>query len=225
MRKRVSYLNERNSNHKYIKHFNPDISVLDTECRDYFDFNAGEGNENFNDFLMYEADKYRLDGNGVTYGVWNVLEEKDKENSRDIVAYFTLSANAIPYIDRIMIDESEILMSGEKFDEENWGISVLEIKMFAVDDNYQDGFYTFEEQALPIAVWCLYAIINYANTLLSSVLGFKALFLHSVPEAEKFYLRNGFREMRVNMHPFACIDSEMRPMWLPLRDIHMNYEK
>ena len=52
MRKRVSYLNEKNSNHKYIKHFNPDISVLDKECRDLFEFNAGEGNENFNDFLF-----------------------------------------------------------------------------------------------------------------------------------------------------------------------------
>lgn len=218
-------MNEKNSNHKFIKHFNPDISVLNTECWDFFDFNAGAGNENFNDFLTKDADKYRVDGNGVTYVIWNVSEEENKENSRDIVAYFTLSSNAIPYIDRIRIDENERLTSDERFDEENWGIPVLEIKMFAVDDKYQDRFYVYEEQALPIAVWCLYAIINYASELLKYVLGFKALFLHSVPEAEKFYLRNGFQDMRLNMQPFACIDSEMRPMWLPLRDIHMNYEK
>lgn len=61
-------------------------------------------------------------------------------------------------------------------------------------------------------------------TMLNFVLGFKALFLHSVPDAELFYLKNGFQDMRINMQPFANVDSDMRPMWLPLKDIHMNYE-
>lgn len=78
---------------------------------------------------------------------------------------------------------------------------------------------------LPIAAWCLLAIVNYANKLLDTVLGFKALFLHSVPEAETFYIKNGFQDMRINMHPFVCIDSDMRSMWMPLRNIHINYEK
>lgn len=108
-------MKEKNNEHQYIKKFYPDISVLNTDCRDFlFSFDAGIGNENFNDFLQNEAD---------------------------------------------------------------------------------------------------------------SVLGFKALFLHSVPQAETFYLKNGFRDMKINMQPFASVDSDMRPMWLPLKNVHMNYEK
>lgn len=185
---------EKNSRHQYINEFNPDITVLDTDYReDLTDFDAGIGNENFNVFLK-----------------------------KDVVAYFTLAANAIPYIDRIKY-EKETSESGE-YDEENWGVPVLEIRMFAVNDKYQDVFYTYEERELPVAAWCLLAIVNYANYMLNFVLGFKALFLHSVPDAELFYLKNGFQDMRINMQPFANVDSDMRPMWLPLKDIHMNYE-
>jgi len=214
-------LDKRNNKHKFVECFQPDISVLDTECRDFFSFDAGMGNENFNEFLKEDAEEYRLAGNGVTYIVWNIIDEKNK----DIVAFFTVSANAIPYIDRIRIEEDEAEIYEEQFDEENWGIPVLEIKMFAVDYRYQDVFYVYEEQELPIAVWCLYAIIQYATQLLHSVLGFKALFLHSVPDAEQFYLKNGFQNMKVNMQPFACVDSDMKPVWLPLKDIHMNYDE
>lgn len=193
-RKRGDYLLEKNSRHQYINEFNPDITVLDTDYReDLTDFDAGIGNENFNVFLK-----------------------------KDVVAYFTLAANAIPYIDRIKY-EKETSESGE-YDEENWGVPVLEIRMFAVNDKYQDVFYTYEERELPVAAWCLLAIVNYANYMLNFVLGFKALFLHSVPDAELFYLKNGFQDMRINMQPFANVDSDMRPMWLPLKDIHMNYE-
>ena len=132
-RKRGDYLLEKNSRHQYINEFNPDITVLDTDYReDLTDFDAGIGNENFNVFLK-----------------------------KDIVAYFTLSANAIPYIDRIKYkNETNEL---EEYDEENWGVPVLEIKMFAVNDKYQDVFYTYEERELPVAAWCLLAVVNYAN--------------------------------------------------------------
>ena len=219
-------MKEKNNNHQYIEKFYPDISVLNTDCRDFlFSFNAGTGNENFNEFLQSEAEEYRLNGNGVTYVIWNTLYNDDMQITKEIVGYFTLSSNAIPYIDRIRLDENEIVENGDEFDEENWGIPVLEIKMFAVNDKYQDVFYNYEEEELPIAAWCLFAIINYAKLLLDSVLGFKALFLHSVPQAESFYLKNGFRDMKINMQPFASVDSDMRPMWLPLKNVHMNYEK
>ena len=219
-------MDKKNNIHKYVNTFNPDISVMNTECRDYlFDFHAGIGNENFNDFLKKEADEYRTNGNGVTYIIWNNTYDNDTEETKDIVAYFTLSANAIPYIDRIKLDEDEIAECGMKYDEQTWGIPVLEIKMFAVNNKYQDVFYMHNGQALPIAAWCLLAIINYAKLLLDTVLGFKALFLHSISEAEQFYLKNGFQDMTHNMLPFASIDSDMRPMWLPLKNIHMNYDK
>ena len=212
-RKRGDYLLEKNSRHQYINEFNPDITVLDTDYReDLTDFDAGIGNENFNVFLKKDVDEYRNEGNGVTYIIWNITYDEIIGETKDIVAYFTLAANAIPYIDRIKY-EKETSESGE-YDEENWGVPVLEIRMFAVNDKYQDV----------LAAWCLLAIVNYANYMLNFVLGFKALFLHSVPDAELFYLKNGFQDMRINMQPFANVDSDMRPMWLPLKDIHMNYE-
>lgn len=199
---------------------------MNIDCRDYlFDFHAGIGNENFNDFLKKEANEYRTNGNGVTYIIWNNTYDNEAKEAKDIVAYFTLSANAIPYIDRIKLDEDEIATCGMKYDEQTWGIPVLEIKMFAVNNKYQDVFYMHRGQALPIAAWCLLAIINYAKLMLDTVLGFKALFLHSILEAEQFYLKNGFQDVTYNMLPFTSIDSDMRPMWLPLKNIHMNYEK
>lgn len=207
---------------EYITNFDPYISVLNPECRKFLtDFNAGAGNENFNEFLKDDADEYRLDGNGVTYVIWNKLNSVDKE----VVGYFTLSANAIPYIDRIRLDENEVREMHKEFDEQNWGIPVVEIKMFAVQEKYQDLFYVLKHQELPISAWCLLAIIKYAENLLESVIGFKALFLHSVPEAESFYAQNGFQDMKMNMHPFASVDSDMRQMWMPLKKIHMNYDK
>jgi len=224
-RKRVGYLNKRNNNHKFINEFNPDISVFNTDCRDYLlSFNAGEGYENFNDFLISEAEEYCVSGEGVTYIIWNYRNESDS-NEKEVVAYFTLSANAIPYIDRIRLDEKEALELGKEFDEENWGITVIEIKMFAVNDKYQDLFYIYDGDELPVSAWCLRAIVNYTNELNESVLAFKALFLHSVPDAEEFYLKNGFQDMKVNMYPFCSIDSDMKPMWMPLKNIYMNYDK
>lgn len=210
----------------YITQFNPHITALSTKYRDLLHgFNAGVGNENFNVFLNEDAEEYRTDGNGVTYIIWNITYDENDKSLRDIVAYFTLSANAIPYTDRIKLDAEDVKTFQKEFDEENWGVPVLEIKMFAVNDKYQDMFYVRDGKELPIAAWCLLIIIRYAGELPESVLGFKALYLQSVPEAEKFYFKNGFQDMRINMHPFKNIDSDMRSMWLPLKKVHMNYEK
>ena len=69
------------------------------------------------------------------------------------------------------------------------------------------------------------SIIDFAYSLLNEVIGFKALFLHSLPEAEKFYKENGFNAMEINMQPLHCIDSEYKAMYLALKEVHMNYEK
>ena len=68
-------------------------------------------------------------------------------------------------------------------------------------------------------------IINFAYSLLDGVLGFKALFLHSLPEAEKFYIANGFNPVEVNMQPLHCIDSEYKAMYLALKEVHINYDE
>lgn len=215
-----------NLNRKHVESFNPDISVLSSEYRDYLrSFNAGRGFEQFNDFLAEDAFKECENGDGVTHIIWNVSQNEDGEEKREIVAYYTLESNAIPYTDRIRLDEDEAITLGKEFDEEVCGISVLEIKMFAVHEKYQDMFYEFEGEDLPIAAWCIRYIVAYANYISESVLSFKALFLHAVPNSIEFYKKNDFQDISINMHPFTCPDSDFLPMWMPLKDIHMNYDK
>lgn len=68
-------------------------------------------------------------------------------------------------------------------------------------------------------------IIDFAYSLLDEVIGFKALFLHSLPEAEGFYGANGVNPVEINMQPLHCYDSEYKPMYLVLKEVHMNYDK
>lgn len=222
--------NESKKEHKHIEYFNPDVTSLKQAHQDFSHemdkFNAGKAYENFNIFLTKEAQDYKDDGDGVTYVVWNVAyDEHNQEIKRDIVSYYTLAATAIPYEDRIRLDADEAEATGEEFDIEICGISALEIKMFAVDERFQDVFYEFEGEDLPISAWILRSIIDYANTLLNDVVGFKALFLHSLPEVEQFYCSNGFNPVEVNMQPLHCVDSDYKAMYLSLKAVHMNYDE
>lgn len=231
VRKLVSCLAKENKKaHKHIEDFNPDVMSLEKSYQDFSSkmqlFNAGSGYENFNDFIVSEASEYKNTGDGVTYVVWNILYDKDNiEIDRDIVSYYTLSATAIPYEDRIRCDEEEVLETGEEFDIEICGISALEIKMFAVNQNYQDVIFKYAGEDLPISAWIMRSIIDYAYSLLDGVIGFKALFLHSLPEAESFYTANGFNPVEVNMQPLHCVDSEYTAMYLALKEVHMNYDE
>lgn len=175
---------------------------------------------------MQEVMSYKDEGNGVTYLVWNIFEnEFGQEVKRELAAYYTLATTSIPYEDRIRLDEEEAKEMGKEFDIQICGISAIEIKMFAVDVKYQDVFYEYEGECLPISAWIMRSIIDYANKLIDEVVGFKALFLHSVPEAEKFYEMNGFHPMKVNMQPLHCLDSEYKAMYLALKEVHMNYDE
>ena len=92
------------------------------------------------------------------------------------------------------------------------------------ESSYQDLFFEYEGQDLPISAWIMKNIISYVNSLLDHVIGLKAVFLHSVPEAEKFYEQNGFHCMKENMRPLHSIDSEFTAMYLSLKEVHMIYD-
>ena len=221
-------MEKKNKNKReYLKDFNPDVSELSIcEHQDLlYKFNAGDGYENFNDFISEEAYKYAKDGDGVTYVVFNNIYDEDGNLSdRDVVAYYTLSATSIPYEDRIRYDEEEEKKYGKKYDIQICGISAVEIKMFAVDVKYQDLFYVYEDEELPVSAWIIKNIIDSTENLLQYTLGFKALFLHSVPKAENFYEENGFHPVEINMQPLHSIDSDFKAMYLSLRVVHMNYD-
>lgn len=223
-------MEENKKVHNHIAYFNPDVMLIESAHQDFLseikEFNAGKGYENFNEFIVDEALEYKSNGDGVTYVVWNVLySELGKEIKREVVSYYTLAATAIPYEDRIRCDEEEAKETGEEFNIEICGISAIEIKMFAVDVKYQDIFFEYDGEDLPVSAWIMRNIINFSYSLLDGVLGFKSLFLHSLPEAENFYIANGFNPVEVNMQPLHCVDSEYKAMYLALKEVHMNYDE
>lgn len=216
---------------KYIKTFNPDVTLLDSDSyQDFFPyltkFNAGEDYYNFNEFIVKDALEYSNKGEGVTYVVWNQFFDEDgRQSGKDVVAYYTLSTTAIPFEDRIRNDEEEYKKTGDVYNSEICGISAIEIKMFAVSVKYQDTFFEYQEEILPISAWIMRNIVNSLNEMINNVVGFKAVLLHSVPEAEKFYIANGFNRVEKNMQPLHCIDSEYQAMYLTLREVCMNYDE
>ena len=228
MRRQVGYLESRkNSEHNYIEDFIPDVEVYSQIHQDFLCqndvFSAGAGYEQFDEFILQDALEYAIEGNGVTYVVWNAVGEKELIK-KDIVAFFTLSVTAIPYEDRVRVDEDDAIETGVLYDTQICGIPALKIDMFAVNEKYQDLFYEFEGEYLPISAWVMRSIVDYAVDLSNTVLGFKAIFLHALPSAEEFYSTNGFHQIEENMRPFHCIDSELQAMYLALKPVHMNCE-
>ena len=119
-----------------LNNFVPKIIKLTANCN--LPFSAGQEFGNFNSFLSAEVEDYFSIGDGVTYLI---------KNKKDVVAYYCLSAGAIPF-EYICENEAEM-----------WGISIVEIKMFAVDEKYQDVYYEYDGYNIPIAAWCLKYII------------------------------------------------------------------
>lgn len=166
-----------NKSHDHIDVFNPDVKTLRDSYQDFLfkikQFDAGNGYQNFNEFISDEAIDYADDGNGVTYVVWNILKDKK----------------------------------------------------FAVNQKYQNIFFEYGDEDLPVSVWVLRSIIDYIENLSKTIVGVKAAFLHAVPDAVDFYLRNGFEFMLPNMEPFHSIDSEFTPMFLALYELHINFDE
>lgn len=204
---------------KYITHFNPDIVLADEQYQDYlWNFDAGSGFKTFNDFIRSEWKEYVNEKDGVTFLVF----DRDSQNTNPkLVAYYTLCTGTIPYTDRWFIPEDERDESGQTYDEKEYGIPTVEIKMFAVSNDYQDTF--FEDK--PISAWIIEELISYIRyDLTTSIISAKAIFLHSVPSAESFYLRNGFQYIHTYMHPLHSIDSDLKAMFFPLVELRIHYD-
>lgn len=221
---------KNSNNYKHIHNFNPEILNVKTSFANYRDkilnFDAGEDYKNFNSFLTDDSLDLCDDGDGVTYLVWNVINEEEKQTiTKDLVGYFTLSSTAIPYEDRIRLDDEEAKKFNKEFDITICGISALEIKMFALNKTYQDLFYEYDGVDMPISAWVLHSIIDYATQISSEIVGFKAIFLHSVEEAESFYSKNGFVYVPPNVKPLYSIDGEFKAMYLPIHEVYMNYDE
>lgn len=208
---------------KYIQTFNPVVVQANVQHQDYlYAFNAGDDYKNFNEFIYKEWEEYLENKDGVTFLVFDKSETTSK---KEIVAFYTLCAGAIPYTDRWRIPEEELDESGEEFDEQECGIPSIEIKMFAVTEKYQDCFFVIDGEERPIAAWILHDIICTIESLTASTIAAKAIFLHAIPTAENFYLQNGFNYAHPSMHAFHDVDSEYAPMFLALTKLHIHYDE
>lgn len=203
---------------KRIQNFKPSIKGLDSATDAELSlFHAGDGFESFDDYIQRRnkknvtaAQEDREDGKGVTHLIWN-------EEEKDIVGYFTIAVNVIPYDDGI--EDDRFSLSNYPF------ISALEIKMFAVSEKYQDVFFEFNGKDMPIAAWCVRAIVGYAKVLCDFYTSFQALFLHSLPSAVKFYLSNGFSFIPTNAKPLYSDDQDCRAMWMPIKNVVLRQDE
>lgn len=206
----------------FTSEFYPDIVLYSQDYQKLLnDFDAGLENYSFNEFIQKEACDCMESGEGVTYLVFNSTDESDKE----LVAYFTLCSGAIPYIERWKIPEEEQEDNGIEYEEMHCGIPSIELKMFAVSQKYQNIFYSYEGESKPIAAWILSDIINIVYSMKSTIIGVKALYLRSVPDAENFYAKNGFDYVLKPMNPFYSIDSDFKAMYIPFSQIKIHYDE
>lgn len=197
---------------KRIQKFKPSIKGLDSATDAELSlFHAGDNFEAFNEYIqrknkknITEAQEDKENGNGVTHLIWN-------EEEKDIVGYFTIAVNVIPYDDGI--EDDRFSLSNYPF------ISALEIKMFAVSEKYQDVFFEFNGIDMPIAAWCIRAVVDYAESLCDYYVGFQALFLHSLPSAVNFYLSNGFSIIPSVAKPLYSNDQDYDAMWMPIKNV------
>ena len=214
---------DRSKERKYLTDFHPDVVQLTERYRyEAQQFDAGNENKAFNFFLKNEEWKDCLyDREGVTFIVLDSLSKNEKK----IVAYYTISMGAIPYTDRWLIPEEEREDLTNQYDEKECGISAVEIKMFAVAKEYQDIFFRFEGKEQPVSAWILHEVLNRIQRISTKEISAKAVFLNAVPEAEKFYLHNGFDYVQPGMHAFYTNDSEYKTMYLPLTELRIHYDK
>jgi hypothetical protein len=150
------------------------------------------GNQEINKFLR-KAEGVCNDGYGVTRIVIDVNENK-------IIGFYTLACSSLLYGSNEQIS----------------GLPAVEIKMFAVDKNYQDLPY-FEDDGIVLSDYILDKVIKDIYELSSSTIGAAFIVLHAVPESVEFYKRSRFEELEEFMKPMhdnyteGCI-----PMYLKL---------
>ena len=77
-----------------------------------------------------------ISGDGVTYLIINEVSK------REIVAYYTISSSSIHTIDRYDFEDEDVPQDEKR--EHFSPISAFLIKMFAVNEKYQDTYYNDE---------------------------------------------------------------------------------
>lgn len=200
--------------HTFIDKFNPAIELLTDSNRGLLkDFNAGKSKDDiaFTTFVTEIAESFRENYDGVTYLILN-----QEEDEKDVVGYYTISTKSLLLEDVIEEDGQRDVAILE--------IPALEIKMFAVDEKYQDIFFEFENVQKPVSAWVFEEILRRLDEFALCNVSYKAVFLRSVKKAEEFYLRNGFNYFSTTMLDTFSVDSDLKPMFHRLTNIQYNLD-
>lgn len=192
---------------KTIQNFKPVIEALSEGNIDLIrNFFVGE--KAFDDFIKEEAINDMISGDGVTYLIINEVSK------REIVAYYTISSSSIHTIDRYDFEDEDVPQDEKR--EHFSPISSFLIKMFAVNEKYQDTYYNDEL----VASLILKNIIFDLYDMSTSVVGAKRIILCAVEKAKKFYKLNNFKEFDDNYTLFDKIDAQDNyPMYLALHNV------
>lgn len=198
---------------KQIEIFKPVIETLSQENESLI-YNFKVGEKAFDDYIRECAiDDMRI-GDGVTYLVINEIELSPTEIKRELVAYYTIASSTIHNVDRFDFEDDEIPENEKR--EHFSPISSFMIKMFAVNEEYQDTFFEGEL----VASLILKNIIFDLYTMSISVIGAKSIILCAVKKAKRFYSLNNFIELDKTYTLFDKIDAQDNyPMYLALHNV------
>jgi len=143
------------------------------------DFKCGAGE--IDRYVKEDALNDCMSGKGVTYLVIDNSSER-------LVAYYTLSATSLIYV-----EDYDITDKSNFNDIKIRGIPSIEIKMFAVNNSYQDILLHHEEHGEKlISDVILGSVIGGIYDIAIKILGAEMIVLNSVPDAVDFYIRNNF---------------------------------
>lgn len=143
-----------------------------THLLDFFDC----GNDTINNYLK-KAEAICNEGQGVTRVVIDAGQNK-------IIGFYTLACSSLLY----------------GFNDEIRGLPAVEIRMFAVDRNYQDLPYT-EDDNIVVSDFILDNVIKDINDMSTETIGAAFIVLYAVPSSVEFYKRSGFKELKDFMKP------------------------
>lgn len=165
------------SQSKYGNEYNISKSIIVTEemKESIQDFDCG--NEALNSYLK---EKSYNDPRAVTF----VIKDKDSDK---IVCYYTLNCTALVINPT---EKSDIVLCPS-----------VEIKMFAVDENYQHIAYSQDPDDGSLSDLLLADAISRIYDFTENQCGADKITLHAVPKAVNFYAKNGFRLFEDYMIP------------------------
>ena len=150
------------------------------------------GNEVMNDYLIEKANH---DPQATTFITVDT-------NNNSVISYYTLSCSGLVLThgyDKITV------------------YPAVEIKMFAIDENYQHLPYSEDPDDGNLSNMLFSDVIGHIYCFTDEQCGADKILLHSVPDAHNFYLRNGFSDYEEFMKPSTSLFTDgCIPMYMDL---------